>query len=80
MRNALDLYSQTADESARAGQEAIDPTPSASNAGTGKPCWIKRALSAGGMTFIFAIFFFGLAYALGNLTGEALFRKVEEVV
>lgn len=39
-----------------------------------------RIVSAGMMTLVIAVFFFGLVWALGQLSGEALFKKVEAAV
>ena len=81
--NALQYHANLAALNAAGGQENIianEPTPNPSELRAPSGNARGRVLSAGMLTIVFAVFFFGLIWALGNLTGETVFRRVEATV
>lgn len=80
--NGIDLYTMQRMTTAAASQETIDPTAavSAPAESTVSKSGFGRFASAGFATIIFAVFFFALLWGLGEMTGEALFRRVESAV
>lgn len=81
--NAFQYYTNLAALNAASGQETIEanePTPNPSELRAPIGNTRGRVISAGILTLVFAVFFFGLIWALGNLTGESVFRRVEAAV
>ncbi len=83
MANALQYYTNLAALNASAGLESIapnEPIPNPSERRTSNFAFGGHMVSAGILTFVIAVFFFGLIGALGFLTGESVFRRVEAVI
>lgn len=76
-RSAFDVVSGALDRAQAVTQEAIETNAPTSDLPV--PRGRNMVAGAGIGTLIFLVFFLGLAWVLGNLTGEALFSKVEQV-
>lgn len=80
-RSAFDVVAGVIESAQVATQEAIasnTPLPTAETMPIRRNNTGSKLAGAGVATLAFLVFFVGLAWVLGRLTGEALFRTVEQ--